>query len=246
MEAALPALVADERYEQRRDGVRASPDAQLTLVSEFGWLVVAELGETIGVRDVKTVDDQPVSNSEVRLHDLLAGRSANAVADLRVLLAASARHNLGDVERNFNFPTFPLIYLREGNRSRSKWSVASLDAGHVTIQFEEHHHPTLVRSQQGADVPASGTCRLERRSLALEQCAVTVTEDRVRGFDRALTYSMSVDFSEDPRLAVRVPVEMRDDLLIRFRRSKTDQRIIGTATYRNYRRFETAGRLVGP
>jgi len=41
MEAALPALVADERYEQRRDGVRASPDAQLTLVSEFGWLVVA-------------------------------------------------------------------------------------------------------------------------------------------------------------------------------------------------------------
>jgi len=246
MEADLPALVADERYEQRRDGVRASPDAQRSLVSEFGWLMVPELGETIGVRDVRTVDGEPISHSEVQLHDLLAGRSSNAAADLRALLAASARHNLGEVDRNFNFPTFPLIYVRPVNRTRSKWSVDSSDANQVIVRFEERDHPTLVRSQQRADVPATGHCRLDRHSFALEQCAVTLTEDHVRGFDRALTYSMSVDFGAEPRLAIRVPVEMRDDLLIRFRRSKTDQRIIGTATYRNYRRFETGARLVNP
>ncbi len=246
MEAVLPALVADERYEQRRDGVRASPDAQRTLTSEFGWLSVAELGETIGVRDVRTVDGEPVSTNEVRLHDLLAGRSSNAAADLRMLLTASARHNLGEVERNFNFPTFPLIYLRPDNRSRSKWSVTSLDASHVNIRFEERHHPTLVRSQQSADVPAIGSCRLERHTFVLEQCAVTLTEDHARGLDRTLTYSMVVDFAEDARLAVRVPLEMRDDLVVRLRRSKTDQRIVGIATYRNYRRFETSGRLVRP
>ena len=116
----------------------------------------------------------------------------------------------------------------------------------MTIRFEERHHPTLVRHSRRADVPAIGQLPPRTSLVALEQCAVTLTEDHVRGFDRALTYSMSVDFSEDPRLAVRVPVEMRDDLLIRFRRSKTDQRIIGTATYRNYRRFETGARLVAP
>ena len=150
------------------------------------------------------------------------------------------------MERNFNFPTFPLIYVRPANRSRSHWIVDSRDARQVIVSFEQRDHPTLVRSQQRADVPATGSCRLDRHSFALEQCTVTVTEDRVQGFDRALTYSMSVDFAEESRLAVRVPVEMRDNLLIRFRRSKTDQRIIGTATYRNYRRFETGARLVSP
>ena len=181
-----------------------------------------------------------------RLHDLLAGRSTNAAADLRALLAVSARYNLGEAERNFNFPTFPLIYLRPANRSRSKWTVASLDATHVTVRFDERHHPTLVRSQQSADVPARGSCRLERNTFVLEQCTVTVTEERPRGFDRALTYAMVVDFAEDARLAVRVPIEMRDDVVIRFRRSGTEQRVVGVATYRNYRRFETSGRIVGP
>jgi hypothetical protein len=245
MESALPALVADERYEQRRDGVRASPDTQRTLVSEFGWLLVPDL-QTIGLRDIRTVDGEPVSNNEVRLRDLLAGRSSNAAADIRVLLAASARHNLGEAERNFNFPTFPLLYVRPANRERSKWHVDSRDPTFVTVRFEEHDRPTLVRSQQAAQVPAVGSCRLERRSFVLQQCTVTLTEDHVRGYDRAITYTMSVDFSEDPRLAVRVPVEMRDDLLIRFRRTKTEQRIIGVAAYRNYRRFETSGRLVRP
>jgi len=246
MEAALPALVADEQYDQRRDGVRASPDAQRTLVSEFGWLRVPELDETIGVRDVHAVDGEPVSHDRVQLHNLLAGRSLNATADLRALLGASARHNLGEVERNFNFPTFPLIYVRPENRNRSKWSVDATGAGLVTVRFVERHHPTLVRSQQRADVPAKGSCRLERQSFALQECSVTLSEDHVHGYDRALTYSMTVDFAEDARLAVRVPVEMRDDLLTQFGSSDTDQRIIGMAIYRNYRRFETAGRLVGP
>ena len=246
IEGALPALVADERYEQRRDGVRASADAQRTLTSEFGWLSVADLGETIGVRDVRTVDGEPVSTNAVRLHDLLAGRSTNAAADLRALLAVSAQYNLGEAERNFNFPTFPLIYLRPANRSRSKWTVAPLDATHVTVRFDERHRPTLVRSQQSADVPARGSCRLEQNTFVLEQCMVTVTEERPRGFDRALTYAMVVDFAEDARLVVRVPVEMRDDVVVRFRRSGSEQRVVGVATYRNYRRFETSGRVIGP
>ena len=116
MEAALPALVADERDQQRRDGVRASPDAQLTLVSEFGWLLVPELGETIGVRDVRDGRWRAGLDSEVRLHDLLAGEARTRLPTSEPCSPQVRDTTWARSERNFNFPTFPLIYLRPGNR----------------------------------------------------------------------------------------------------------------------------------
>ena len=50
-----------------------------------------------------------------------------------------------------------------------------------------------------------------------------------------------VNFKEDPKLAMLVPVEVREEFFVQLRRGGT-----GVAKYKNYRRFQTSARIVPP
>jgi hypothetical protein len=107
---ALIAVVADEHYVQTAGSLEdqeVGEHRERVLESEFAWIHLPALLETIGVRDVLRVDGQVVADGS-RLHALLEHPRQDASGEVRAILAESARHNIGALERNFNFPTFPL------------------------------------------------------------------------------------------------------------------------------------------
>ena len=70
---ALIAVVADEHYVQTAGALEADGvggDRERVLDSEFAWIHLAAMQETIGVRDVLRMDGQTVADGS-RLHALL-------------------------------------------------------------------------------------------------------------------------------------------------------------------------------
>ena len=55
--------------------------------------------------------------------------------------------------------------------------------------------------------------------------------------------SLIVDYQHDPKLAMWVPSRMQEEYVVR---GSAYDRIDCVATYSNFRRFETFGRLVTP
>jgi hypothetical protein len=160
---------------------------------------------------------------------------------VREILAESATHNVGDVRRNINFPTFALAYLRRPREHDTKWRVVR-SGGHVDLHFEERGRSTLVRTPEGIRSPARG-----RFSVDPATGRITACELRVRihdgGSSRPMIYWMLVDFARDPRLDLWVPVRMLERHY-RSRGASDHTGESGEATYGNYRRYEGTGRLL--
>jgi hypothetical protein len=236
----LVALIADERYAQAGMAADGTGPAMRVLESEFGWVTIPALDDTIGVREVRRVDGRPVASS-YRLRQLLQRPQENAASEVRAILAESATHNVGDVRRNINFPTFALAYLRRPREDDTKWRVAR-SGDHLDLHFEERERATLVRTPDGRRSPASGRFAVDPGTGRISACELRV---RVHdgGSSRPMTYWMLVDFARDPRLDVWVPVRMLERHY-RNRDAAAHGGESGEATYGNYRRYEGAGRLL--
>ena len=76
---------------------------------ETAWLTV---------RNVLTVDGQPVPDSQNLLNEALGSASVDRRTRLRLLRDASARFSLGTIYRNINDPTLALQYLDPAMQSR--------------------------------------------------------------------------------------------------------------------------------
>lgn len=244
-EAQLIALVADERYEQR--GVltaRGVTDVRSrTLESELGWTRV-RVGETIAVREVRRIDGEP-AGSDPRLRSLLERPPDDPDTEIRTLLAEGARHNLGPDGRNFNFPTFALVYLRAERAGRLSWRTTRR-AGGIELHFTEPDRGTVVRSAAGRPVRARGRFlidpeagRVERAELSLRQVPHPSSPG---GGSARLTCDLTVAFAEVPALGLWLPVSMDEH----YEREHEGDRLVlkGKATYSNYRRYATGGRLL--
>ena len=88
------------------------------LVSEIAWIHLPRLQDAIAIREVIEIDGRP-TEGERRLGRLLQDPDLDAESEVTSLLDASAGHNLDSGSRNINFPTFPLVYLRERNLNRT-------------------------------------------------------------------------------------------------------------------------------
>src|SRR5215208_6905301 len=237
----LVTLIADERYVQT-GGVQAgegSAGRQAStsgggrlLESEFGWVTVPALQDTIGVREVQRVDGQLVGGA-LRLRALMARPPADATSEVRDILAESATHNIGTVRRNINFPTFALAYLRDPRQPDTRWH-ADRSGEHVRLEFEERDRSTLVRTPHGSRTPARGRFTIDPGSgrILASELRVRIRE-RHAAFPRV--YWMLVDFAPDPRLGLWVPVRMLE------RQYREGTKVpagedAGEATYLNYRR----------
>jgi hypothetical protein len=67
-------------------------------------------------RDVFEVDGKPVRDRTERLTKLFLQPSASMQRQVDDIAAASARYNIGDVNRNINLPVFALTVLEPHNR----------------------------------------------------------------------------------------------------------------------------------
>ncbi|MEQ1912323.1 MAG: hypothetical protein ABMA15_26110, partial [Vicinamibacterales bacterium] len=196
-------------------------------------------------RDVFEVDGVAVRDRAERLTKLLLAPSTSTDAQVRRILEESARHNLGDIERNFNTPVFALQFLETAHQERFKFrradartpssaSQTTSDTGAFrvstevwVIRFEERVRPTIVHTTEGKDVPARGRFWIEPESGRVLMSELVVG-------DRDRQGTVNVSYQSEPYLGLLVPIEMRE----RYEQRRGKSRIEGVATYGKFRKIE--------
>jgi len=243
LEPRLSALVAEERFEQAispigGEGSSTQLSVRRVLVSEVGFVRLADDHAWLGHRRVRSIDGRPVRADAPDLRDLFTRAGPEQLAAARRISEENSRHNLGH-PRSTNVPTLPLDLLHPrhasayavsgGNReTRDGVRVARLDfaeglRGAVVAYDSRSFVRTVVRAWVEVETGA-----LQRAEVTLVP-PVTAKENHV----------VRVDYEMNDRFGVRVPVRLSE----RFWAGGTGE---GKATYRNYRRFETGARVVPP
>jgi hypothetical protein len=239
-ERTLASVVAEEQYSQSLivGWQLATPKVtqRRFLVSDYA-LARAPGGQTwTGLRDTFEVDGRPVRDREERLMALLSSGSPESSAQARRIAAENARYNIGEevAVRNINVPTVALDLVHPVNRERFSFSLSGEETidGVPTwrLAYRERSSPTLIRDPEGRDRRAAG-------SLWLDPSTGEVHQTTLR-WDGTPTGSITVTYARDANIGALVPVQM----LEQYRRGATAME--GEATYTNYRRFQTSGRLV--
>lgn len=245
-ERELGVVVAEERYTQEAETEKRHPHdprhdidrMSRRLVSEFLMLRLAGTRELwTGVRDVLEVDGKPIPERVGRLTSILQAGGPDLATQWRALAEESARFNIGPFQRDFNVPTFALVFLRSAVQPRCVFERAGEERiGEVTawrVGFTQTSTPTVVLWRD-RDMPFRGT-------LWIDPADGRVVRTRIEAGDRLTDYELRIEvrYAPHPDLGVWVPVEMTE------RYETWQSRVTGKATYRNYRRFEVEVTLVG-
>ena len=252
-------IISDERYDQKDvvigDNGRLRSRAQRAIRSEtlFAW--VPEQQAWLMARNVLTVDGATVPDSKARLDAALAENTPDTRARLRRLRDEGARFNVGRIYRNFNDPTMVMQYLDPTYQPRFAFSTLGTDKVNGVdawkIAFAERARPTLIQTPT-LDLMSNGTVWIGRADGSVVRTVLTVKDAPSN-----TTAQIVVDYRLDPRLRIRVPVRMSEAYEqqsienvappgVPRRLITRRERIECVATYSNYRRFETSGRLVSP
>ncbi len=236
-ETELPRLVARETSMQRAQGMSdLGRVQQRRLVAEFGWVAFPGSTDVVGVRDVVEVDGRPLTTERERLQSLLHGSQAGAGAEVRRLLDEAARYNLNVTKgaRNLNLPTLVLFFLHPQAQPRFSWSRRSPPSAPLwEFEFKEREGPTFIHG--GAD----GRERVVSRGRVLiEPTSGMLRRSELRLHFDGINYTLVTTFDRVAALDLVLPVSLEE----RYETS-TDS-VVGTATYDNYRRFETDARIL--
>jgi hypothetical protein len=248
--------VSDETYLQTQmasglpgGGFQASARRRTESEMLFVWLPHEQLWMT--ARNVRVVDGKAIPNSEGRLATAFDATDEERIARLRRIRDESARFNLGQIRRNMNEPTFALEFLSARLQPRFRWDLKgreTVNGGESwKVAFEERARPTLV-TRDGVNLVSTGTVWINTSSHAVMKTTLVVED---RGLRTRAT--IDVDYGYEPKLGLRVPTRMTE-MYGQLRMPLTaggsiplhEDRIECQATYSNYRRFETSGRLVTP
>lgn len=231
-------IVAEEHYVQRVARRSGSPGTHRTLRSDF-MLLRGEPGQAawISFRDIFEVDGRPVSGERGRLERWLHDSRESFASRARALAFDQARYNIGDIVRTINVPLLPLEFLIQDNQRRMRFRLHGNDGFHtrdtIIVAYEERRRPTIIRTPDGANVPASGRVWIERASGRVYQTELRTGERDTR----LVRTTITVSYEPNERLNMLVPVAMEETYV-------TDRETItGSARYSNYRRFETEVRI---
>ena len=246
-------LLADERYVQevanatkapaggakRTPGGAGAASETRVLVSEFALVRVEAADRTLWLafRDVVEVDGRPVRDREERLQRLFRTPPANALAQAQAIAFASARYNIGDVMRTVNVPTLALEFLEPAAQARSRFrKTAEEMVGGVrawVVRFEERARPTRIRTTRAQDVKTKGRVWIDPDTGRILKSEIDAQ------LQRGLRARITTAYAPDERLGLWVPVEMKEAYEMESRT------LTGTATYTNFRRFETEVKVLG-
>lgn len=251
-ERELGGLIADERYAQESgpdpnssySGTRRGPPPQPERRKLFSEFVLLQLPGTparwAGFRNVLEVNGRGVRDRERRFDSLRFQKHPDdAVEYWRALNEESSRFNIGPITRTVNLPTLALTVLRPDSQVQFTFRIRDAhervdreDA--VVLDYEELDPPTLVSDPQGQSVYTSG-----RLWLTSEDGRPIRTEFVIRPMRHGLPLArITVRYGRDPRLNAWIPTQMEEEYFV------ARVRVRCVATYSNYRRFETSGRIV--
>ncbi len=231
----LPRLVATETLSQELTPHADNPtglSATRRLVAEFAWVTLPGEPEAIAFRDVIEVDGQPVGAKRTRLVDLLHGSGGSKWSQALAILEESARHNLLPGSRNFNLPTVVVFFLRPDRQARFSWKRRSQASAPVwELEFRERSRPTMIRTGDGRSIYSRGRVWIEAATGAILRTDLELEFDRV-------DYTLTTRFERVAAMDLVLPTRLDE-------RYRTPGEVVtGSATYTNYRRFQTGARLV--
>jgi hypothetical protein len=229
-------VVSEERYEQRvRRAANAtsvqrggSVPAETVLVSDF--LLVQVKGEGwLPFRDVFERDGKPVRDREERLATIFLTGGRNAFEQAKAVMNEGARYNIGNIDRNINTPTLPLVFLtrQHSHRFDFKLGKRNSDDPGVEIEFRERTHPTFVSTTGGRDLPVRGR-------FWINESDGTVLRTELEAIDTSVEARIVVTYARDESIGLFAPERMEE----RYRRPRDPMEVVGTATYSKFRRFQ--------
>lgn len=234
---AFSNVVATERYVQDVTGAggllsRTAPSTAGPRHRELhSELVLVRSAGPLGwqtFRDVFEVDGAPVRDRTDRLARLFEDGAADARDQAARIARESARYNIGAAERTINSPVLALLFLQADQQPRftfSRGTPTSAFSDRVdVIAFEEAARPTVIRTVQDGDRPASGRFWIDRESGAVLQSELVLT-----GSDVSIRFTTM--FRQDQTLGVAVPYRLEEEYVL------ASGRLVGVATYENFRRF---------
>ena len=239
----LSMVVAQEDYQQWMHGQNASSNPmryRRTLLSDFAFMRPLDNGPWVGFRDTFLVDSQPVRDRDSRLERLLAAGSRDGFEQAARIVEENARYNFGSdrVRRTINSPTLTVDFLHPRQRGRFSFRKAGeqrIDDRRVwKIDFLEHGQPPIIRTPGGPGQVTRGTVWVDPSNGAVLRTFLRVIPDAALAAQARLT----VNFRREAKLDLLVPYEMRESYAVR------GGDIDGVATYSNFRRFETSGRVL--
>ena len=230
----LTAVVAEERYVQRLTRTGDDVSDERTLRSEFAIVRGDADDGWLAIRDVLDVDGKPVEERS-RIEALLRAPRAQLKAAAFAMAAEQAKYNLGDVFRTINVPTLPLLFLLPDRQSRFRfrpvYAPGPAPASVAGVSYEERERPTIIRTPNGRSVVSRGRLWLDPAGRVMKTELITAEP-------RGLRVMITVSYDFDARLQLLVPVSMQESYVT------ADMEISASATYTNFRRFETDSRII--
>ena len=228
-------VVAEETYRQEVHG-RAGTDAR-GFVTEGAsqrrdlksdvLLVRAPAGDRwMQFRDVFEVDGKPVGDRAERLAKLFLQPSPSTERQVEDITAASARYNIGGVNRNVNLPMLALAVLESVNRPWFSFRGSRKSAGLWELEYREERTGTLIRTTGEQAMPARGR-------FSIDGATGRVMWSELIAENPALRAQIDVTYTPDPAVGMMVPREMREKY-----QPKSGPAIDGRATYARFRRYQ--------
>ena len=239
-------VISDEDYVQRLSGRSASRmGRERRTKAEMLFMWMADEQAWLTVRNVLSVDRRAVADSQVRINELL-NESVNDPSSrrrrLRHLRDESARYNLGSIFRNMNYPALVLQFLEAKAQPRFFFFLAGrdrIDGVDVwKVTYHEHVSPTFIQGDDGTPRVASGAVW-----IAEADGAIVRSELHLGVPSTGTTVGVTVEYRRDAKLKMWVPARMRETYVDGAGR-RNEEKIECTATYSNFRRFETSARIV--
>lgn len=243
----VSAVVAEELYRQSID-LKPAPYTPVgdtfkstptlahkdrLLRSDYALVRAADKHAWVGYRDTFEVDGMPVRDREDRLQQLL---TAGTTADAARIAQESSRFNLAStlIARNINVPTLVLEMLHPRNQSRFSLKKSGEETFDGTrtwrLDFKEREHPTFIRNTNGRDRPSRGYIMVNPTTGEVWKTSLA-WDDLPKG-------TIEVTYGHVPNIDALVPLTMSE----RYDEGMTT--LVGDASYRNYRQFQTGARLI--
>ena len=234
-ERTFVGVVAEETYRQELRGIGGTDQrgfalearAQRRDLKSDMLLVRAPAGDRwIQFRDVFEVDGKPVRDRAERLTKLFLQPSASAQQQVDDIAAASARYNIGGVNRNVNLPVLALTVLEPLNRAWFSFKGARKPGNLFDLEFREERSGTLIRTAGDQSMPSHG-----RFTIDLDSGRVLSSE--LVAESGALRARIEVTYAFEPSMGFFVPREMREKYAL-----SSGSTIEGKATYAKFRRYQ--------
>jgi hypothetical protein len=238
-EAELGNLIGAEEYAQTSvwfdNSVppRVAKRAQRRSSSDF--LIIQVGPQWTALRKVNRVDGLKLKEKQESFEDAFDDSPEANAKRLRSMKQDSTEHNLGDVQREINLPTFALAILRKENVSRfsfERTGTAKIDGVQTwKIRFRENQGQSLVVGGKGELLYSTGMLWIEPESGRVLQ-----TEFQVEN-PYALTPvkgEITVTYGTSKKVQILVPTVMVEHYESRY--NNVDCR----ADYSNFRPFEVS------